>query len=81
MFGPVTNIIIYEFTTNVVNSTFRKLDFIATCFKCGFHQEQIISILSLRPNVLTNLRTMHRILKKLDLKRSNNNIDMREIIP
>ena len=81
MFGPVTNIIIYEFTTNVVNSTFRKLDFIATCFKGGFHQEKIISILSLRPNVLTNLRTMHRILKKLDLKRSNNNIDMREIIP
>ena len=81
MFGPVTNIIIYEFTTNVVNNTFRKLDFIATCLKCRFYQEKIISILSLRPNVHTNLRTMHRILKKLDLKRSNNNIDMREIIP
>ena len=57
MFGPVTNIIIYEFTTNVVNNTFRKLDFIATCLKCRFYQEKIISILSLRPNVHTNLRT------------------------
>lgn len=80
MSGPVTNIIIYEFSMNVVNNTLGKLDFIATCFKCGFYQEKIISILPLRLNVHTNLRTMHRILKKLDLKRRTNNIDMRQII-
>ena len=64
---------------NVINNNFEKKDSVATYFKCQFQYEKITSIKSAHHNVQTSLRKMHRILKKLNLKRRNNKIDMKDI--